>query len=280
MNITSPREITQMLTENHLSPLKKFGQNFLCDENVVKKIADHTDITAEDYVLEIGTGLGALTRELAQRAKKVVSIEIDKGLLKLHEKTLAGLKNVTVLAGDILEQDLNQICQDHFDGQPFCVCGNLPYYITSKIIMGILESGAPVENITVMVQKEVAQRLEAQPGDSDYGAFTAACRYYAYPKMLFTVSRNCFFPAPEVDSAIVQMKGCIDPVCDVPKVQYSAVVRAAFSMRRKTIYNNLKQLAGVDAKAVLESCKIHPSTRAQELSEQQFCQIAKLIFQK
>lgn len=277
MNITSPREITRLLSENKLSPLKKFGQNFLCDENVVQKIADSMALTAEDYVLEIGTGLGALTRALAARAKKVVSVEIDKGLLALHAQTLGGLGNVTVLEGDILKCDLNEICREHFEGRPFHVCGNLPYYITSKILMEVLESGAPVLSFTAMVQKEVAQRLSAQPGDTDYGALTASCLFYGRPETLFTVSRNCFYPAPDVDSAIIRL--AVEPACDVPRAQYAAVVRAAFSMRRKTIFNNLKQLAGANAKSVLESCKIDPKARAQELTPSDFCEIAKSIFQ-
>ena len=175
MKVTSPREISQLLKENNLSPLKKFGQNFLCDENIVQKIADSIGLTDKDYVLEIGTGLGALTQALAARAKKVVSVEIDKGLLALHAQTLAGFDNVTVLEGDILKCDLSQICREQFEGKPFHVCGNLPYYITSKILMQVLESDAPALSITAMVQKEVAERLSARPGDTDYGALTASC---------------------------------------------------------------------------------------------------------
>lgn len=279
MNITSPREITRLLAENGLSPLKKFGQNFLCDENIVQKIADSIGLTPDSYVLEIGTGLGALTRALGTRSKKVVSVEIDRGLLALHKKTLSGLPNVTVLEGDILKCDLGSLCANYFNGESFHVCGNLPYYITSKILMQVLESGAPVRSITAMVQKEVAERLSARPGDTDYGTLTASCLYFAQPEMLFTVSRNCFYPAPDVDSAIIHME-LSHPICDASRSEYTAVVRAAFSMRRKTIYNNLKPLAGDNAKSILESCKIDPNTRAQELSPSQFCDIAKLIFQK
>lgn len=277
MNITSPREITQLLAQSGLSPLKKFGQNFLCDENVVQKIADGAGLCPQDLVLEIGTGLGALTRALSTRTKKVVSVEIDRGLLALHAKTLEGAENVTVLEGDILKLDLNRLCKEQFGGAPFHVCGNLPYYITSKILMHILESGAPVCSVTAMVQKEVAQRLAAQPGDTDYGALTASCLYFGKPQMLFTVSKNCFYPAPEVDSAIIRME--LSPISDVPRADYAAVVRAAFSMRRKTIFNNLKSLAIGRAKSILESCKIDPNARAQELSPAQFCDIAKSIFQ-
>lgn len=276
LNITSPREIVRLLKENDLSPLKKFGQNFLCDENIVQKIADSMALTSDDYVLEIGTGLGALTRALASRAKKVVSVEIDKGLLLLHAQTLGDLENVTVIDSDILKCDLLEIGRTYFDGQPFHVCGNLPYYITSKILMQVLESGAPVLFVTAMVQKEVAQRLAAQPGDTDYGALTASCLFYADIDTLFTVSRNCFYPAPDVDSAIIRLR--MHPPCSVSRDAYAAVVRAAFSMRRKTIFNNLKQLAGSDTKSILQSCDIDPNARAQELSPDDFCKIAKSIF--
>lgn len=279
MKVTSPREISQLLKENNLSPLKKFGQNFLCDENIVQKIADSIGLTDKDYVLEIGTGLGALTQALAARAKKVVSVEIDKGLLALHAQTLAGFDNVTVLEGDILKCDLSQICREQFEGKPFHVCGNLPYYITSKILMQVLESNAPALSITAMVQKEVAERLSARPGDTDYGALTASCNYYTQPALLFTVSRNCFYPAPDVDSAILRLD-LTHPCFDLPREQYVAVVRAAFAMRRKTIFNNLKEFCG-NQKAVLalDSCKIDPKTRAQDLSPEDFCCLAASIFQ-
>ncbi len=277
-NVTSPREITRLLSENKLSPLKKFGQNFLCDENIVQKIADSMALAPDDNVLEVGTGLGALTRALGVRAKRVVSVEIDKGLLALHKHTLGHLSNVTVIDGDILKCDLTQICDEYFDGSPFHVCGNLPYYITSKILMHVLESGAPVLSLTVMVQKEVAERLCASPGHTDYGALTASCLFYAQVKLLFTVSRNCFYPAPDVDSAIIRLD--IDPICHVPRKDYAAVVRAAFSMRRKTILNNLKSLAGNNAKSILESCNIDPKSRAQDLYPRNFCDIAEAIFHK
>lgn len=280
VNVTSPREIAQLLSENNLSPLKKFGQNFLCDGNIVDKIADSIGLTESDYVLEIGTGLGALTRALCLRSKKVVSIEIDAGLLKLHEKTLADCANVTVLEGDILKCDLSEICREYFGGAAFHVCGNLPYYITSKILMMLLESGAPVLSVTAMVQKEVAQRLSARPGDTDYSALTASCLYYGKPEFLFEVSRHCFYPAPDVDSAIIRFVTG-SAVCDVPREAYVKIVRAAFSMRRKTLLNNLKQLGNADAViAILKNCNIDPKTRAQNLSPAQFCSLAKEFFQK
>ncbi|MEA5002618.1 MAG: 16S rRNA (adenine(1518)-N(6)/adenine(1519)-N(6))-dimethyltransferase RsmA [Christensenella sp.] len=280
INVTSPRDITLLLKENGLSPLKKFGQNFLCDENIVNKIADSVELTENDYVLEIGTGLGALTRALARRAKKVVSVEIDTGLIALHAATLGDLENVTVIEGDVLKCDLGEICRTHFHGSSFHVCGNLPYYITSKILMTLLEDSAPILSITAMVQKEVAQRLSAQPGDTDYSALTASCLYYGKPETLFEVSRNCFYPAPDVDSAIIRF-ALGEPACDAARRDYVRVVRAAFSMRRKTLFNNLKALGDADTViTILKNCNIDPKTRAQCLSPAEFCSLAKAFFQK
>ncbi len=279
-NITSPRDIGQLLKENGLSPLKKFGQNFLCDENIVQKIADSVALTENDYVLEIGTGLGALTRALAPRAKKVVSVEIDTGLLALHGQTLGDLHNITVIEADILQCDINEICRTYFEGRPFHVCGNLPYYITSKILMTLLEGSAPILSITAMVQKEVAQRLCAQPGDTDYSSLTASCLYYGKPDILFDVSRNCFYPAPDVDSAIIHFS-LGEPICDAPRKDYTKIIRAAFSMRRKTLFNNLKSLCDANTViAILNDCNIDPQTRAQCLSPSQFCSLAKAFFPK
>ena len=231
-----------------------------------------------DFVLEIGTGLGALTRALGARAKKVVSVEIDRGLLALHKETLAGLTNVTVLEGDILKYDLKGLCAEHFGGGPFHVCGNLPYYITSRILMQVLESGAPVRSLTAMVQKEVAGApLRAA------GRHRLRCAHRVLPVFLRSPRRYSPYRAaastpPRCGFAIIRME-LSHPTCDVPRDGYTAVVRAAFSMRRKTICNNLKALAGEDAKSILKSCKIDPNARAQELTASQFCEIAKSIFQ-
>lgn len=278
MNLTSPKQIQELLKQHGLSPLKKFGQNFLCDENIVNKIADSVGLSKSDYVFEVGTGLGALTVALSKRAKKVVSVEIDKGLLALHAKTLAGKDNIQIIEQDILNVDVTQLSDEYFSGQAFYVCGNLPYYITSKIIMQFVESGAPIKSMTFMVQKEVAERLCAKPGDTSYSSLTAACNYYAQPKLLFTVSRNCFLPAPDVDSAIIQI--LFSQKMDVPHSDYSKVVRASFAMRRKTIYNNLKQIAPQKkVQQVLKTLQIDEKSRAQELSPEQFCKIAQQIFQ-
>ncbi len=278
MNLTSPKDITAFLKENGLSPLKKFGQNFLADQNITDKIAGGVSLPPSGCVLEIGTGLGALTAALSARAKRVLSVEIDKGLLAAYQTTLAPYKNVTVVEGDILKTDIRELCDTYFGGQPFAICGNLPYYITSKILLHVLESGAPVTSLTVMLQKEVAQRLCANEGDTDYGALTASCRYYADPQILFTVSKHCFYPAPDVDSAIVALNLSRAPL-PAKREDYVKTVRTAFSMRRKTLLNNLKQVADeADAKNVLETYGIPLSIRAQDVSPSQFSLLAQALF--
>ncbi len=277
MKVTSPKIVAELLKTNGLSPLKKFGQNFLIDDNIVEKIAEAA-VPEGANVLEVGTGLGALTLELAKRAKSVVSVEIDRGLVQTHAQTFAGIANIAVVEGDILKLELNAVCREHFGGQRFYVCGNLPYYITSKILLHVLESMAPVQCITAMVQKEVAARLAAQPGDTEYGAFTASCCYYADVTQLFTVSRNCFYPAPDVDSAIIQFD-LSSPTLDVPRDLYTRTVRTAFSMRRKTLYNNLKQIApGEKIQQTLNALGIAANTRAQDISPQQFAKLAHMLF--
>lgn len=277
MNLSSKKQIKELLEKNSLSPLKKFGQNFLCDENIVTKIADATGVTPDDYMLEIGAGLGALTQKLAAKAKKVLAVEIDKGLNSLYEELFEGCENIGLIEGDILDVDINKLAQTYFSGAPFYVCGNLPYYITSKIIMHILDAAAPIKGMVFMMQREVAERLCAAPGSTDYGSITAAVHYFAEPKLLFMVSKNCFYPAPGVGSAIVKFYMHQPP--DVPHHHYTKVLRAAFSMRRKTIYNNLKQLATPESiKAALEKCGIPENTRAEALAPEDFCRLAKAIF--
>lgn len=275
LNLSSPREISRILQQNGLSPLKKFGQNFLCDDNVINKIADSVGAGPDDYVLEIGTGLGALTAALAKRARRVVSVEIDRGLIASHSQTLAEYSNIEIIEGDILTVDLASVGKTFFSGQKFFVCGNLPYYITSKILLHLLESGAPILSATVMVQKEVGERLCADAGDTDYGALTASCRYYTKPKILFAVSHRCFYPAPDVDSVILQLDLSAPPF-SVPRAAYTRVVRSAFAMRRKTVFNNLKQLTSPQkTEQALLSCGISPSSRAQDITPQQFCALTQ-----
>lgn len=276
--LTSPREVAAYLKENGMSPLKKFGQNFLCDENILRKIAEAACPTGA-CVLEIGMGLGALTHALALRASHLVTVEIDRGLIRAQQEDIGLPENAVLIEGDILETDLEAICRDQFGGAPFYVCGNLPYYITGRILLRLLEAPVPIQAVTAMVQKEVAERLSAKPGDSDYGALTALAGYYAVPETLFTVSPNCFYPAPDVESAVIHIN-LSKPPLRVSFAEYRAVVNAAFAMRRKTILNNLRRVFGPQAQNMLEECSVAPGSRAQELSPAQFACLASRQRQK
>lgn len=277
VKLTSPSSITAFLRDNGLSALKQFGQNFLCDANIIRKIAQAVGVDHEHGVLEIGMGLGALTMELAELAKKVVAVEIDRGLIAARKDDVGESGDVRVVEGDILETDLKEIWRNDFDSQPIYVCGNLPYYITGRILIRVLDSGLPIIRFTAMVQKEVAERLGAKPGDSNYGAATAYADYFSHPRLLFTVSRRCFYPAPDVDSAIIALDLNKEHP-DVPYPAYRQVVRSAFAMRRKTLLNNFKELAGGDtAREVLEEAGINPRQRAQETSSEQFAALTNLF---
>lgn len=278
MNTVSKKAILSILEKNQLAPLKKFGQNFLCDQNIVNKIADSMHLTKDDCVLEVGPGLGALTLALAARAGKVLAVEIDKGLITALKEILADTHNVVVIEGDILKTDIRRIAGEHLNGS-FHACGNLPYYITAGCILALIESGA--KSLTAMVQKEVAERLSASPGTKTYGSLTASVSYYAKPATLFTVGRNCFYPSPDVDSAIVRMELDRQPF-PVSREWYTRIVRACFAMRRKTINNNLISEFGASpddgAKSViaeaLEACRIDPSIRAENLSPEDFYRLS------
>jgi len=277
LKVTSPKTVKSILDKNGLVPLKNFGQNFLIDENIVTKIADAATHPPCSNLLEIGMGLGALTQKLAERAENVVTVEIDKGLLALENELFKGCQNIKVIAGDILDVDIGNLSERYFNGGDFCVCGNLPYYITSKILLHIFESGAPMTRIVFMVQKEVARRLAAQPGDTDYGSLTASLLYYARPELLFDVSKNCFYPAPDVDSSVISFS-LRDKYSETDREAYTKIVRASFSMRRKTIFNNLKRIASpTDVSNALEAADVSPSSRAQDISPRQFAVIAKAL---
>lgn len=276
ISLYSPKAVTEILGRYSMAPLKKLGQNFLIDENIVNKIAE----AASDggNVLEIGPGMGALTRALAKCSKKVVAVEIDAGMIRLHEETLADLGNVTVLHADILKTDIKAIGEEYFGGEPFCVAGNLPYYITAKCILQVLDSGAPVKRFTAMVQREVADRLASRPGDSDYGALTASVAYYGDMEFLFPVSAGCFYPRPDVESAVVRILP--EAQFEVSREDYTKAVRVLFAMRRKTVQNNLKNGIGVNATIageLLQQAGIDPMQRAEELSPRQYAVLAEVL---
>lgn len=238
MDLCNLSVIKRLMAEAGITFRKEFGQNFLTNRIIPEDIADSCADTAERLVLEIGPGIGCLTQELAIRYKKVVAVEIDRGLIPILEKTMAEYDNVTVINDDIMKVDLPALIKEHADGMPVSVCANLPYYITTPILMYLLESGVKFDTITIMIQNEVAARLVAKAGSSDYGAITAVLGYYGKARKLFKVSAGCFVPAPKVDSAVVR----IDLYGEKPyqpkdEKLFRALIRAAFEMRRKTFVN-------------------------------------------
>ena len=248
---------------------KKLGQNFLINPSVCPRMAEACGATPEGGVLEIGPGIGVLTRELAQRAGKVVAIELDDRLPPVLAETLAGLDNVSFIWGDCMKLDLPAVLKEQFGDRPVAVCANLPYYITSPIVMMLLESRLPVENITVMVQKEAAQRLCAVPGTREAGAVTLAVQYYAEAETLFGVSRGSFMPAPNVDSAVIRLTIRKQPPCRVADERLMfRLIRAGFNQRRKTLLNSLTAAGHgkADIAAALEAAGLSPTARAEELT--------------
>ena len=261
---------------------KKLGQNFLVNPSVCPRMAEACGATSESGVLEIGPGIGVLTRELAQRAGKVVAIELDDRLPPVLAETLKGQDNVEIVQGDCLKIDLAALIAEKFGDREVAVCANLPYYITSPIIMSLLESRLPVTSITVMVQKEAAQRLCAQVGTREAGAVTLAVQYYAEAETLFTVSRGSFLPAPNVDSAVIRLTVRKQPPCPVrdEKVLFR-LIRAGFGQRRKTLLNSLGSAGyGKDVlAAALVAANISPTARAEQLTLAQFAALADALTQ-
>ncbi|MBU3876497.1 16S rRNA (adenine(1518)-N(6)/adenine(1519)-N(6))-dimethyltransferase RsmA [Faecalicatena sp. AGMB00832] len=237
----NPQNTIAVLQKYNFVFQKKFGQNFLIDTHVLDKIIRSAEITSEDKVLEIGPGIGTMTQYLAQAAGKVVAVEIDKALIPILEDTLDGFENVTVLNEDILKVDIAALAEKENQGRPIKVVANLPYYITTPIIMGLFENHVPVKSITVMVQKEVADRMQVGPGTKDYGALSLAVQYYAKPYIVANVPPNCFMPRPKVGSAVIRLETYENPPVQVEdeKLMFK-IIRASFNQRRKTLANGLK----------------------------------------
>ena len=260
---------------------KSYGQNFIVNSGICPKIAEHAEVDENCGVIEIGTGIGVLTKELALRAKKVVAIEIDTKLLTLLEETLADFDNIKIINKDVLEVDLNALIKEEFGDMPVMVCANLPYYITSPIIMKLLEDRLPIENITVMVQKEAAQRICAKEGSRDAGAISLAVNYYAVPTVCFNVSPGSFFPPPKVTSSVIRLD-----VNKAPKVQPKSeknmfrLIRAAFTQRRKTFVNSTSATLGISKAAIeaaLEQIGEKPMVRPEQMTLEQFCALSDIL---
>lgn len=269
---------TELLKKHGLRLTKSLGQNFLTDINIIKKIVEAGEVGPEDLVLEIGPGIGAMTIQLAQSAGRVVAVEIDKHLIPALEEVLTGYTNTSVVHADAMKVDLAPLIAD-WNG-PLKVVSNLPYYITTPLIMRLLESDIPWDTLVFMVQKEVAIRIAANPGGKDYSSLSVAVKAHSNPKMAFTVSRNCFIPRPDVDSAVVVLKKVTRPeLAVVPKQVLFHVVRAAFGQRRKTIVNSLSgsrigHMGKEEVKAILQRAGIDESVRAETLSLEKFVTLA------
>ena len=274
MELTDLATIRTLCEKYDFALSKGFGQNFIVNPGVPPKIVDAAGIDRRCGVLEIGPGIGVLTREIARRAGRVVAIEVDKRLPPVLEETLAGFDNVKVVLQDVLKADLRALMAEEFAGMPVAVCANLPYYITSPIIMNLLEAHLPITSLTVMVQKEAAARLCAEPGSREVGAVSIAVRYYSDPKILFQVSRGSFLPAPDVDSTVIRLDVRDRPPVEVgSEEQFFKVVRAAFSQRRKTLPNTLSAGLGIpkaQAIEMLEKAGIPTNLRAEQLTLDQF----------
>lgn len=270
-NINVVREI---LSRHGFHFSKALGQNFIVNPEVCPRIAYESGVDKDMCALEIGPGIGVLTKELAKRAKRVLAVEIDEALPPVLAETLAEFDNVTVLNADVLKIDVLKTAREHFGDTPFVVCANLPYYITSPILMKLLEEGCGAESITVMVQKEAAQRIAAKPGTRDCGALTAAIHYYSEPEKLFDVGKNSFVPAPKVDSSVIRLKIRKEPPVSVPDEKYFfKVIRASFGQRRKTLANSVSGGLGFTKDEILcalERCGLSPTARAEELSLEDF----------
>lgn len=276
----NPKETIQVLQKHEFQFKKKFGQNFLIDPHVLDKIVDAAQITKDDFVLEIGPGIGTLTQYLCENARQVLAVEIDDKLIPILKETLQPYDNVEVLHGDILKQDIQQIADTYNDGKPIKVVANLPYYITTPIIMELFESHVPLANVTVMVQKEVADRMKAEPGTKDYGALSLAVQYYAKPYIAAFVPPNCFMPRPNVGSAVIRL----DCLARVPVEVHNEklmfrLIRASFNQRRKTLQNGIANSAELSftkeqAARAIEQAGFDVRIRGEKLGLEEFARLA------
>lgn len=278
-----PQNTIEILQKYRFRFQKKYGQNFLIDTSVLERIIRAAEIDAEDCVLEIGPGIGTMTQYLAEAAGKVIAVEIDKELIPILEETLAGYENITVLQGDILKMDIGELAEKYNGGRPLKVVANLPYYITTPIIMELFEKRVPLKSVTVMVQREVAGRMAAKPGGGDYGALSLAVQYYAVPEIVANVPPNCFIPRPTVGSAVVRLSCFEKPPVEVKDERFMfALIRAAFNQRRKMLVNALAgagelNLPKEKITESLEKLDISLQVRGERLSLEEFAKLADIL---
>ena len=275
-----PKRTIEVLQKYNFAFQKRFGQNFLIDTHVLEKIIASAEITKDDFVLEIGPGIGTMTQYLAEAAREVAAVEIDKTLIPILQDTLKEWNNVTVINNDILKVDIRQLAREKNQGRPIKVVANLPYYITTPIIMGLFENQVPIESITIMVQKEVADRMQVGPGTKDYGALSLAVQYYARPEIVANVPPNCFMPRPKVGSAVIRLERYEQPPVQVKdeKLMFR-LIRASFNQRRKTLVNGLKNspelhFSKEEIEQALVNCGLPLTVRGEALTLEQFAQLA------
>lgn len=282
-HLVNPKNTISVLKKYDIHFQKKYGQNFLIDAHVMNKIIKTAAVTKDDLVIEIGPGIGTMTQFLCEAARQVIAIEIDKALIPVLSDTLSGYDNVKVIEGDVLKQDIGAIAGKYNEGKPVKIVANLPYYITTPIIMGIFEKNVPVKSITVMVQKEVAERMQAGPGTKAYGALSLAVQYYSKPYLAANVPENCFMPRPNVASAVITLDCYGEPVvkADNVKLMFS-LIRASFQQRRKTLINGISNSSEVDIPKekvirALETMGLNPSVRGETLTLEQFATLSNML---
>ena len=282
-NLGNPKNTIEIIQKYEFMFQKKFGQNFLIDTHVLEKIISAAGITKNDCVLEVGPGIGTMTQYLAENAGHVVAVEIDRNLIPILKETLADYDNVTVINEDILRVDIKALAEEYNGGKPIKVVANLPYYITTPIIMGLFESGVPIDNITVMVQKEVADRMKEGPGSKDYGALSLAVQYYAEPEIVANVPPNCFIPRPNVGSAVIRLTRHKEMPVEVkdPALMFK-IIRASFNQRRKTLQNGLGNASELpytkeQIAAAIAEIGLTPTIRGEALSLAQFAQLSDIL---
>lgn len=281
--LSNPQVTIQTIKKYEFAFQKKFGQNFLIDDHVITKIINAAEITKDDLVLEIGPGIGTMTQYLAESARKVIAVEIDKNLIPILGETLAEYDNVTVINEDILKLDINRLVEEENAGKPIKVVANLPYYITTPIIMGLFESHVPLQSITVMVQKEVADRMQVGPGSKDYGALSLAVQYYAKPYIAANVPPNCFIPRPGVGSAVIRLTRYEElPVTVKDESLMFKLIRASFNQRRKTLQNGIANspelpYSKAQVEKALEKMELAANVRGESLTLAEFAKLSDII---
>ena len=281
--LCNPKNTVDLLQSYHFTFQKKYGQNFLIDSHVLQKILESAAISKDDFVLEIGPGIGTLTQYLAQRARQVYAVEIDRRLIPILEDTLMEWNNVTIINQDILKLDLNSIIKEKNNGNTIKVVANLPYYITTPIIMSLFEKNIPIDSIIVMVQQEVADRIQAKPGTKQYGALSLAAQYYAQPEIVANVPPNCFIPRPKVGSTVICLKRHVTPPVVVEdEDKMFRLIRASFNQRRKTLVNGVGNAIDFPAtkervRDALQEMQLDPKIRGESLSLEQFATLSQLL---